>query len=60
METLSALAATYVGRIALAVVIWLIGKRLIDFVLQVLDRRMDKVHVDESLHSFLSPSQHGT
>ena len=55
METLSALAATYVGRIALAVVIWLIGKRLIDFVLQVLDRRMDKVHVDESLHSFLSP-----
>ena len=55
METLSALAATYFGRIALAVIIWFVGKKLIDLVLELLERRMGKVNVDESLHSFLSP-----
>ncbi|HKM43627.1 MAG TPA: mechanosensitive ion channel domain-containing protein [Limnochordia bacterium] len=55
METIVALLTTYVGRIALAIVIWFAGRKLIALVLDLLERRMDKVHVDESLHSFLSP-----
>lgn len=55
METLSALAATYFGRIALAVIIWFVGKKLIDLVLELLERRMGTVNVDESLRSFLAP-----
>ncbi|HBN96636.1 MAG TPA: mechanosensitive ion channel protein MscS [Firmicutes bacterium] len=55
METIIALLTTYVGRVALAVLIWFVGKRLIEFILDLIERRMDKVHVDESLHSFLSP-----
>jgi small conductance mechanosensitive channel len=55
MESIVALMTTYVGRIALAIIIWFVGRKLIALVLDLLERRMDKVHVDESLHSFLSP-----
>lgn len=55
METIMPLLTSYVGRIVLAILIWFVGKRLIQLVLDLMERRMDKVHVDESLHSFLSP-----
>lgn len=55
METFNTLAATYVGRIALGIVIWLVGKRLINFLTERLDQRMNQTDVDESLHTFLSP-----
>ncbi|NLL42645.1 MAG: mechanosensitive ion channel family protein [Firmicutes bacterium] len=55
MATITALLASYVGRIVLAAVIWFVGRKMIGLVLDLLERRMDKSHIDQSLHSFLSP-----
>ena len=55
MDTITALLTTYVGRVALAIVIWFVGNKLVQLLLDLLERRMDKVHVEATLHSFLSP-----
>lgn len=55
MENFSAVAVTYLSRIVVAVLIWVVGKRLIRLLLDFMERRMKKANVDESLHSFLTP-----
>jgi small conductance mechanosensitive channel len=55
MATLTALLATYLGRIVLAAVIWFAGRKLIGLVLDVLERRLEKTQIDTTLHSFLKP-----
>lgn len=55
MVNFKVIAATYLGRILLAIVIWFIGKKLINLLIELTERRMNKLHVDKSLHSFLSP-----
>ena len=54
MELIKEFALTYLGRAVLGVAIWIIGRKLITLLLSVLDRRMEKVMVDQSLHTFLS------
>ena len=48
---LTALLATYLGRIVLAAVIWFAGRKLIGLV-DVLERRWEKTQIDTTLHSF--------
>lgn len=55
MNNLIAVVLPYLGRILLAIAIWLVGKKLIGFIVQLTERRMDKVRVDQSLHTFLLP-----
>ena len=55
MENFNAVAVTYLSRILVAVLIWVVGKRLIKLLLDFMERRMNKANVDESLHSFLIP-----
>ncbi len=55
METIMAVLTSYVGRVALAILIWFVGKKLIQVVLDLLERRLSKVHIDESLRSFMAP-----
>ena len=54
MELIKEFALTYLGRAVLGVAIWIIGRKLITLLLSVLDRRMEKVMVEQSLHTFLS------
>jgi small conductance mechanosensitive channel len=54
VELIKEFALTYLGRAVLGVAIWIIGRKLITLLLSVLDRRMEKVMVDQSLHTFLS------
>lgn len=53
MEEIAAFVVTYAGRILTALLIWVIGSKLIKMLLKFIDTRMDKRHVDESLHSFV-------
>lgn len=55
METIIAALTTYVGRLVLGAIIWFVGKKLIDLVLERIERRMSKVKIDESLNTFLGP-----
>lgn len=54
MELIKEFALTYLGRAVLGVAIWVIGRRLITLLLNLLDRRVDKLKVDESLQTFLA------
>jgi small conductance mechanosensitive channel len=54
VELIKEFALTYLGRAVLGVAIWIIGRKLITLLLSVLDRRMEKVMVEQSLHTFLS------
>lgn len=60
MNNLVTVALPYLGRILLAIAIWWAGKKVIDLVVQLVERRMVKVQVDESLHTFLLPLVHIT
>lgn len=53
MEEIVTLVVSYTGRIVTALLIWVIGSKLIKMLLRFIDTRMDKRHVDESLHSFV-------
>lgn len=55
MEFFSEVAASYLGRIILGIVIWLVGRKLINLVLTIMEKRMQKIEFDESLHTFLTP-----
>src|SRR5690554_6175250 len=55
MEFFAQIVATYLGRIVLGIIIWLVGRRLIDFLLTLMENRMNKANMDDSLHTFLSP-----
>lgn len=55
MESISDLAASYLGRIVLALIIWLVGRKLINLVTKVMESRMGRTEIDESLFTFLSP-----
>lgn len=55
MDHLYSLLIPYVGRIIVAAVIWYVGVRLIKLVLKLVEMRLSKTRVDQSLHSFLSP-----
>ncbi len=55
MSTITALLTSYVGRVAMAILIWFVGNKLIKLLSDALDRRMEKVHVEASLHTFLTP-----
>lgn len=43
MENFNAVAVTYLSRILVAVLIWVVGKRLIKLLLDFTERRMNKV-----------------
>ncbi len=53
VEPIKEFALTYLGRAVLGVAIWIIGRKLIGLVLTLLERRLAKVHIDESLRTFL-------
>lgn len=55
MEYYNAILVDYLGRILLAAIIWFVGKKVIRLILDLTERRLNKIHVDESLHSFLAP-----
>lgn len=55
MEYINTIATTYLVRILLAAFIWLLGKKLINLLINFMERRMGKADFDESLHTFLSP-----
>jgi len=54
VELIKEFALTYLGRAVLGVAIWVIGRRLITLLLNLLDRRVDKLKVDESLQTFFA------
>lgn len=47
-------AVQYAGRIVLAVIVFFVGRQLVNVAINLTERRMTKVKVDESLHTFLS------
>ncbi|NLK08230.1 MAG: mechanosensitive ion channel [Firmicutes bacterium] len=55
MEELVTVSITYLGRIIGALVIWTVGRRLVRFLIALMEKRMTKVRIDDSLISFLSP-----
>lgn len=55
MSAFTQVAFSYLGRLVLGAVVWFVGKKLVDLILSFLDKRMEKVEVDESLRTFLSP-----
>ncbi|NLJ80830.1 MAG: mechanosensitive ion channel family protein [Firmicutes bacterium] len=55
MNFLNTVAASYLGRIVLAALLWFLGRKAIQLVLDILERRLSKVRVDQSLRSFLLP-----
>lgn len=55
MESIRDLAFTYMGRLVLGALVWFVGKKIVDLLVGFLDRRMAKVEVDASLHSFVVP-----
>lgn len=55
MSYVVALILPYLARIALAALIWFAGGKAVTFLVQLVEKRMNKVQVDQSLHSFLLP-----
>ena len=55
MDYITTIVAPYLGRILLAILVWFAGRKIIKLLVEFMERRVRKVHVDDSLHSFLSP-----
>lgn len=55
MEAIREVAFSYLGRLVLGAIVWFVGRKLVSFIIGVLDRRMAKVEVDASLQTFLGP-----
>ncbi len=54
VSNLWGVAAQYAGRLVLAVIVYFVGRQLVKLAINLTERRMTKLHVDESLHTFLS------
>jgi small conductance mechanosensitive channel len=55
MNEIVAVILPYLGRIVLALAIFLIGRKAVSLLLQLIERRMEKVEMDQSLQTFLIP-----
>src|SRR5690554_802965 len=44
----------YAGRLILAAIVFFAGRQLVKVAINLAERRMTKLHVEESLHTFLS------
>ncbi len=54
VSNLWGVAAQYAGRLVLAAVVFFVGRQLVKLAINLAERRMKRVHVDESLRTFLS------
>jgi small conductance mechanosensitive channel len=55
MNEIVAVILPYLGRIVLALAIFLMGRKAVSLLLQLIERRMEKVEMDQSLQTFLIP-----
>ena len=54
LDNIGAFVIQYAGRILLALVVYLVGRQLVRLAVNFTERRMSKMEVEESLHTFLS------
>lgn len=55
MDFFSTIAVNYLGRIFLAALIWILGRKVVNLLIEMVERRLSKIEVEQSLRSFLAP-----